>query len=61
MARLEKPDTSTRPNFAPYTFRDPADGKVYNVDPNTGRRTLAPEQTALTTWPNENPPAKPGK
>ena len=28
MARLDKPDASTRPNFAPYTFRDPATGNI---------------------------------
>lgn len=61
MARLDRPDASTRPNFAPYTERDPADGKVYNVDPNTGRRTLAPEDAPVTSWPNDNPPAKQGK
>jgi hypothetical protein len=58
---MSNPDESSRPNFAPYTFRDPATGKVYDVDPNTGRRTLAPEDAPVTQWPNDNPPPRTGK
>jgi hypothetical protein len=60
MARLEKPDTSTRPAFGTPTLREPGTGRIYTIG-SDGRRVYEPEQTALTTWPTENPPAKPSK
>jgi hypothetical protein len=54
------PDSSERPQFGTTTQREPGTGRIVTIYPD-GRRVVEPDPTALTTWPNENPPAKSGK